>query len=157
MELAGIIYLHDISHSHISGKPRENLGMFRILCGEDSLTNVVLGTTKWECITSELGHQREVHLTETFWKEMMQYGSITMRLHNDPSSAWNLLNSIVQHRAFHKSAGLFHIQSKQVELQKTIPQTMRCESHKSGALQEQRRKARYTEGEHGAKMNCFSM
>ena len=161
MELAGIIYLHDISHyCHHSGKPHENLGMFGLLCGDDSLANVVLGTTKWEDVTSEVGRQREVHLAETFWKEMLQYGSVMMRLQDDASSAWKVLNLIIQYRAFHKATGLLRIQDKHVELQTTIPQSttqqlMLGQPQTSKSLQRQTRIARRMEEEHGTIKNCF--
>ena len=50
---------------------RKNLDMFRKLCGDEALKNVVLGITKWDDVKLEVGRQREIQLRDIFWMEMI--------------------------------------------------------------------------------------
>ncbi|KAI0766719.1 hypothetical protein BC629DRAFT_1596240 [Irpex lacteus] len=47
-KLSGVIYLHRISDVKVGGKSRRNLNMFRKLCGEEALRNVIFVTTMWD-------------------------------------------------------------------------------------------------------------
>ena len=74
MKVAGIIYLHEITQTRMVGTAIRNLEMFKKLCGNDALVNVVLGTTKWGELRPEVGQKREKQLAELFWKDMIQRG-----------------------------------------------------------------------------------
>ena len=119
MKLTGIIYLHEISQTRMFGTARNNLDMFRKLCGDDALKNVVLGTTKWSDVTSEAGQRREQQLRDTYWKEMLQHGSVIMHVHADSSSAWKIVNRILEN----DRVEFVRIQEELLELQKIIPDT----------------------------------
>ena len=120
MKLTGIIYLHEISQTRMTGKGLKNLNMFRKLCGDEALKNVVLATTKWDDVTPEVGQQREIQLREDFWKEMIQYGSVMMQVGTDPEhSPWNIIDKILSNPTIESVL----IQRELVELQKIIPQT----------------------------------
>ena len=101
------------------GTARNNLDMFRKLCGDDALKNVVLGTTKWSDVTSEAGQRREQQLRDTYWKEMLQHGSVIMQVHADSSSAWKIVNRILEN----DRVEFVRIQEELLELQKIIPET----------------------------------
>jgi hypothetical protein len=61
--LAGVIYMHRISDIRMSGTARRNFTMFRKLCGENALSNVVLVTTMWgNLVDMEEGEAREREL-----------------------------------------------------------------------------------------------
>ena len=98
MKLAGFIYLHEIIKSNMFGAERKNIEIFKKICGNDALKNVVIGITKWDEIRLEKGQQREQQNRDTNWKEMVQQGSVTMRVHPD-SSAWEIVNRILQNDA----------------------------------------------------------
>ena len=98
---------------------RNNLDMFRKLCGDDALKNVVLGTTKWSYVTSEAGQRREQQLRDTYWKEMLQHGAAVMQVHADSSSAWKIVNHILENDAIE----FVRIQEELLELWKDIPDT----------------------------------
>ena len=49
-QFPGLIYLHDISSARMTGSILKNLRMFRKLCSEENLRNVILVTTKWAVI-----------------------------------------------------------------------------------------------------------
>ena len=77
--LKGIIYLHRISDVRMQGSALKNLNMFRKLCGEDCFRNVILVTTRWDCVDGETGRRREHELMDTFWKPMLSRGSSIKR------------------------------------------------------------------------------
>ena len=91
--------------------------MFRKLCGDEALKNVVLGTTKWDDVKLEVGQQREIQLRDDFWKEMIQHGSAIMQVHDD--SAWNVVNHILENETIDSIL----IQNELMKLRMIIPQT----------------------------------
>ena len=119
MRVAGIIYLHDITQKRMFGTTRKNLDMFRKLCGDEALKNVVIGTTKWDEVSLEVGKQHEQRLQDKYWKEMLQQGSVTMRVHADSTSAWEIINHILKNNRVE----FLRIQEELLELQKIIPET----------------------------------
>ena len=119
MKVTGIIYLHEISQARMFGTARKNLEMFRKLCGDEALGNVVLGTTMWGDVSLEKGQQREQQLRSTYWEEMLQQGSVIMRVHGDSASAWEIVNHILES----SRVEFVRIQEVLLELQKVIPDT----------------------------------
>ena len=119
MNLAGIVYLHDICQARITGTASKNLDIFKKLCGEDALGNVVLGTTKWTTIRQEIGQQREQQLRDTFWKDMIERGSVVKRVGDDSSSAREILDHILRNKAVESVL----IQDEVVEQRIPIPKT----------------------------------
>ena len=99
MKLVGFIYLYEITQPRMFGASRENLETFKKICGNDALKNVVIGTTKWGDVSLEKGQQREQQLKDIYWGEMLQQGSVTMRVHADSSSAWKIVNHILENDA----------------------------------------------------------
>ena len=117
--IAGIVYLQDITQSRFWVSVRRNLDMFRKLGGDEALKNVVLGTTKWDQVKLEVGQRREIELRDRFWKEMIQYGSVIMRVKADSASAWEIINHILKN----SRVEVLRIQEELLELQKVIPET----------------------------------
>ena len=101
------------------GTARKNLDMFRKLCGDEALRNVVIGTTKWDEVKLEVGQRREQECRSTCWKEMLQLGSVIMRVHADSASAWEIVNHILENNRVE----FVRIQEELLELQKVIPET----------------------------------
>ena len=99
MKLVGFIYLYEIAQPRMFGASRKNLETFKKICGNDALKNVVIGTTKWGDVSLEKGQQREQQLKDIYWGEMLQQGSVTMRVHADSSSAWEIVNRILENDA----------------------------------------------------------
>ena len=120
MNLAGIVYLHDISLPRFTGSILKNLDMFKKLCGDDALRNVVLGTTKWSLINrQETGEKREQQLRDSFWKDMINHGSVIRRVGGHRSSAMEILDHILQNKPIESLL----IQKEVVDEQKPIPET----------------------------------
>ena len=120
MNITGIVYLHDICLPRCTGTILKNLDMFKKLCGDDALRNVVLGTTKWSLINRrETGEKREQQLRDSIWKEMINHGSVIRRVGRDRSSAMEILDHILQNKPIESLL----IQKEVVDEQKPIPET----------------------------------
>lgn len=97
MKLTGIIYLHRISDFRMPGSAKKNLRMFKQLCGEAALKNVILTTTMWDLVNPEEGEARENQLRSTpeFWGWMIEKGSSTFRYLNTTKSARETIQSLL--------------------------------------------------------------
>ena len=97
-ELSGIIYLHSISDARMTRSSLQNLRMFRKLCGDDNLQNVILATTKWG-ITPEsdaLAREKELCSNNEFWGLMIKDGAMVERFDNTKDIARYLVEKIFQ-------------------------------------------------------------
>jgi hypothetical protein len=97
VQLSGIIYLHRISDPRMQGSAKRNLVMFKKLCGDNALRNVILGTTMWDKVQEAEGCRREEELAETpdFWGWMLSKGSVMLRHENNRTSALALVDRIL--------------------------------------------------------------
>ncbi len=82
----------------MQGSAKRNIMMFKKLCGDDALENVILATTMWDTIESELGAAREKQLIDTkeFWGYMAAKGSRVYRHENTHESAMRLIGHFVK-------------------------------------------------------------
>ena len=96
-QLSGLIYLHDISGARMTGSILTNLRMFRKLCGDDNLRNVILATTKWEITpqSDAILRERELCSDQGFWGLMIKYGSMVRRFANTEASARSLVQELL--------------------------------------------------------------
>ena len=82
--LSGLVYLHQINKTRMSGSAIRALHLFQRICGEDNYKNVILATTFWNKIEhcKQEGIDREERLlaNEGFWKLMKEKGATPMRL-----------------------------------------------------------------------------
>ncbi len=94
VNISGIIYLHRISDTKMEGSALRNLRMFRMLCGEDFMKNVILGTTFWDVVDEKQGAAREEELLQTdgFFKDMKEKGCDVVRIFDDRASNLELLS-----------------------------------------------------------------
>jgi len=122
-KLGGVIYLHDISAARFTGTARRNLQMFRSLCGEDVLDNIVLGTTKWALNVpdSDLRHSQ---LTADYWEPLLAKGATAFRIEDTYESAWRVIERIISPSA-QKTLNdtVLLIQREMVDKKKIIPET----------------------------------
>lgn len=96
MPIGGVLYLHDISLKRFTGTARRNLEMFRRLCGEDALKNVVFVITSWQMASPDDRDRREQQLKSSHWKPMMDKGASVRRFLEIEDSAWEILNIFLQ-------------------------------------------------------------
>jgi hypothetical protein len=77
----------------MEGSALRNLRMFRKLCGEEFMKNVILGTTFWDIVGEETGAARENELLQAdgFFKEMNDLGCDVVRILDTRNSNLELL------------------------------------------------------------------
>lgn len=71
-----------------------NLAVFRDLCGDSSLKNIVLVTTMWDEVDKAVGSDREEELRSDFWKGMICHGSRSCRFEGTRESAWEIMDCL---------------------------------------------------------------
>ncbi|KAK7685303.1 hypothetical protein QCA50_011666 [Cerrena zonata] len=96
-KLSGIIYMHRISDPRMSGISRRNFGMFRKLCGDNTLSSVVLVTNMWSQVSEDVGAARELQLQtdELLFKPVLDKGARMKRNYNTLDSARHILEELV--------------------------------------------------------------
>lgn len=118
--LAGVIYLHDISHDRFSTTARKNLEIFNYLCRNAALSRVILGTTKWNRVTLGDGEGREVELKASHWQSMIAKGSEVRRFECNPESALEFINFTLRRVAMNS---VLAIQQELVDEEKILAET----------------------------------
>ncbi|KAI6044745.1 hypothetical protein EDC04DRAFT_2889425 [Pisolithus marmoratus] len=100
-KLAGIIYMHRISDIRMGGTSSRNFRIFRELCGESTLRNVLIVTTMWSEVSPELGEERERELAsnDKFFKPVLEKGARMLRHNNTRESAHAILRYLVNAQA----------------------------------------------------------
>jgi energy-coupling factor transporter ATP-binding protein EcfA2 len=100
LKLSGVIYMHRISDFRVGGIAKRNFNMFRKLCGDESLKNVVLVTNMWGQVDPEIGNAREEQLRtdELLFKPVFDKGAMMMRHDNTVESAEAILRHLVNKR-----------------------------------------------------------
>jgi len=116
--LSGIIYLYEISQKRMSGSSRKNYLMFGKLCGDEAARNIVLATSKWDMVKSDLGEDRERQLA-VFWQDLIHHGSRMARFSGTHESAWRIIDSITVRDRVNDVL----IQRELVDLMKFLPET----------------------------------
>jgi hypothetical protein len=104
----------------MQGSAKRNLFMFKKLCGNDALQNIVLGTTMWEQVSEDMGSQRELELVQTpeFWGYMHEKGSQIVRHMNDRKSALKIIELFMP-----KQAVVLELQDEMVKHEKGLHET----------------------------------
>ena len=72
--------------------------MFRELCGDTTLRNVVLVTNMWGEVSRDVGESRESELSSNFFKPVLDKGAQMVRHHNTAQSAHNIIRKIMMNR-----------------------------------------------------------
>ncbi|KAL0563985.1 hypothetical protein V5O48_018070 [Marasmius crinis-equi] len=119
-KLTGIIYLHRISDVRMGGVSTRNFKMFRKLCGEETLRNVVIITNMWGLVAPELGEARERELMtdENFFKPVLDRGAQMVRHDNTTRNAQAILLHLINNIPLP-----LRIQIELVDLKKNLAET----------------------------------
>ena len=72
--------------------------MFRELCGDSTLRNVILVTNMWGAVSQDVGEEREEELTTSFFKPVLNGGARLARHHNTIQSAHDIIRSIIRNQ-----------------------------------------------------------
>ncbi|KZT63255.1 hypothetical protein DAEQUDRAFT_770777 [Daedalea quercina L-15889] len=96
-KLSGIIYMQRISDFRMTGISRRNFHLFRKLCGEGALSNVVIVTNMWSEVTPDRGLAREDELASDsmFFRPALDKGAKMMRHDNTYHSAVTIMLQLI--------------------------------------------------------------
>jgi hypothetical protein len=98
--LAGILYFHRISDLKMGGAQTRNFRMFRSLCGDDALRNVVIVTNMWSRVEAEEGEAFEAELMreDIFFKPALERDARMARHENTVPSAAAIIRLLINNR-----------------------------------------------------------
>ena len=104
----------------MGGVARKNFRLFRKLCGDETLKNVVIATNMWSDVAVEVGEKREHELAESelFFKPALEKGAHLARHDNTLESARAIVRTIVGF-----PAAALQIQVETVDERKALAQT----------------------------------
>ncbi|KAG7089356.1 hypothetical protein E1B28_011046 [Marasmius oreades] len=104
----------------MGGISRRNFKMFKELCGEATLKNVVIVTNMWGEVSRDVGEARESELMgeDKFFKPVLDKGAQLVRYDNTPETARAILLHLVQNRPLP-----LRIQTELVDQGKSISET----------------------------------
>ncbi|KAL7936398.1 hypothetical protein V8C35DRAFT_232897 [Trichoderma chlorosporum] len=125
VRLAGLIYLHRITDTRVSGSSLKNMQVFQRLCGERAFPSVILVTTMWAALEAiedggEIGRQRCNQLRRPeFWGEMLQRESIMMEHDGSVGSARSIVSKLVEK----KYSAVLDIQVQMVNENRSLDET----------------------------------
>jgi hypothetical protein len=96
-KLAGVLYFHRISDFKMTGLSRRNFNMFRKLCGDSTLKNVVIVTNMWGEVDPQTGDEREAELKgeNIFFKPVLEQDAKMARHENTVPSAESIIRLIL--------------------------------------------------------------
>jgi len=95
--LAGVLYFHRISDFRMGGISTRNFNMFRKLCGDSTLQNVVIVTNMWGEVDPRVGDSREAELMreDIFFKPVLDKGARMARHANNLPSAEAIIRLVL--------------------------------------------------------------
>jgi hypothetical protein len=104
----------------MGGISRRNFKIFRELCGDNTLKNVVIATNMWGGVDREIGEAREAQLMkeDKFFKPVLDKGAQIVRHDNTPETARTILLHLVENRPLP-----LRIQTELIDHRKDLSQT----------------------------------
>ncbi|EFI27044.1 TKL/TKL-ccin protein kinase [Coprinopsis cinerea okayama7 len=98
--LTGVLQFHSIADARVGGTKRDNLDVFRAMCGQDALKNVVYVSTGWEDLDEEeQGERRQHQLVNDYLAEPLQHGCRYQPfLQRDFDAAWAIIDLFQEKR-----------------------------------------------------------
>lgn len=104
----------------MGGISRRNFNMFRKLCGDSTLKNVIIVTNMWGEVSEEVGCAREKELAsdDILFKPVLDKGARMCRHYNALQSAQNILRLLVDNRP-----EVLQIQEELVNQHRSLDQT----------------------------------
>ena len=99
-KLAGVLYFHRISDVRMGGISTRNFGLFRKLCGDKVLKNVIIVTNRWEEVDVKVGEKREAELAgdDLFFKPVLEKGARMARHRGTAASAKKIIRLILENQ-----------------------------------------------------------
>ena len=95
-KLSGVIYIHRISDDRFGGITGRNFDMFRKLCGDTALKNVVIVTNMWDEVSRDIGEAHEKVLSNKIFKPVLSKGAQMVRHHDTTESVHDIIRKILR-------------------------------------------------------------
>ncbi|KAI6132515.1 hypothetical protein EDD16DRAFT_1891037 [Pisolithus croceorrhizus] len=97
VKLTGIIYMHRISDTRMTGTSRRNFRLFRELCGKDAFKNILIVTNMGKDDELEACNERERELAtdDKYYKPMLDGGARMVRHNGTPDSAKAIISQLI--------------------------------------------------------------
>lgn len=126
LKLNGIIYLQSIQDPRMYGSSLRNLKMFKDLCGEKPMRNVLLVTNRWDkardCgeLDKAISKEAELRSNSKFWAPLIERGSRMIRWDGADArkSAHDIVRTLLQ-----TTPETLQIQTELVEQEKRLIET----------------------------------
>ena len=116
--LKGVIYLHRITDIRYAGSSVRTLEIFKKICGESPLENVLLVSSRWNEVDESLSAAREQQLRDDFWAFMLSKGSTMARFYGDEGSAIGIASQLISRQSI-----MLELQRELVQEGKTLERT----------------------------------
>ena len=126
--------MHRISDKRFGGIAGRNFKIFRELCGETSLKNVVLVTNMWDEASRDVGEAHERELASAFLKPALDQGAQMVRHHNTERSAHDVIRRIMNNHPV-----VLQIQREVVDEHKDVANTAAGEAINTELAEETKR------------------
>ncbi|KAG8530514.1 uncharacterized protein KY384_005017 [Bacidia gigantensis] len=117
--LKGVIYLHRITDIRYAGSSIKTLEIFKKICGDLALQNVILVSTRWNEIDEETGAFREQQLRSDFWAYMLGHDARMARFDGSRDSAIGIVSQLVSRQSI-----VLELQRELVDERKTLQETV---------------------------------
>ena len=122
-KLNAIFYLHNITDKRMRGSSLNNLYAFKLLCGDDFFSSVLLGTTFWRAVIpldneGAIARESELNTTDDFWKKMISGGATACRIPDIRTEALELLMQMAKN-----GPRVLQIQSEAVDQRRSFEAT----------------------------------
>src|ERR1700685_1400775 len=78
----------------MAGSIMKHLQMFKSICGQEAMPNVIIATTMWGEVNEAHGARREEELKRDFGKDMVTDGCTIERFMDSYESAWFIIDRL---------------------------------------------------------------
>ncbi|KAI1422584.1 hypothetical protein F5Y12DRAFT_786618 [Xylaria sp. FL1777] len=117
--LSGILLLHRVSDTRMTGGSLRNLQMFQKLCGRDCFQVLTLATTFWSDPPDKKQEAAENELCGKYWSDMLNNGATYMRHVGGPEAAREVLDHMINRRRKFKTSIQVEMVEKGLRLDET--------------------------------------
>ena len=121
IRLDGIVYMFPITSNRMTGSAVKDLNLFSKMVGDEALSEVVLVTSMWDLVDSNLAEIREKELSKRFWKHLIANGSKVCRVDHQRFMALPVLDVLL--RGDQAPGKVLQIQRELVDDMKTLGET----------------------------------
>jgi hypothetical protein len=132
--MAGIIYMHRISDFRVGGIVAKNFQMFRWLCGDHTLKNIVIVTNMWGEVSLEKREvwEQELKTNSKFFKNTIDKGAVIVHHNNTIDSAHKILHGIMN-----KQPIVLGIQDEMINHGRNIMETQAAKERHRDIMEEE--------------------